>query len=547
MAALPTVGGDDGTWGTILNAFLSISHNSDGTMKVPAVTIFVAASDASANVRAVTSSTYLCDGTADDVQIQAAIDALSTSGGKIVLSEGTFNIAATIWIDEDSVTLQGAGTGDKANGTAGRGTSLKVAAGFTNSTPALGVLHNIYTSALSTATTTTNAIANASVTTVDVGSVAGISVGDVIWLNGLEQVRVTAISTLTLTIQRGYNRTTAQAHSSGVSVTGTRGVYGCLLRDFAVDGASVGTTVDGIRMASHRALIDNVSVQRMTGDGIQIHRGSSAWSMYDTRVRSCISMNNTGSGLQAFQAATDLIVTDNVFASNGVGMTIAGSGSFFANNHLYGNTNNVIDSAGTMSRYIGNKFDDCAQHNVQFTGSASWMILSGNSFTSDAADLAADDTYIALDMASGCWMVNIIGNTFVHKSVSGSGSGLYRYKYFIRSVAATNQNHLIIGNMFDTNNSPKGGTGTASKAYNINDASSSVIKNNKNYLNENSGLSTGTGAQQTIAHGLVGTPNRVYLSNSGSGANPYQSAAADATNIYITAVAAAYVWKAEIV
>ena len=158
--------------------------------------------------------------------------------------------------------------------------------------------------------------------------VAGISVGDVIWLNGLEQVRVTAISTLTLTIQRGYNRTTAQAHSSGVSVTGTRGVYGCLLRDFAVDGASVGTTVDGIRMASHRALIDNVSVQRMTGDGIQIHRGSSAWSMYDTRVRSCISMNNTGSGLQAFQAATDLIVTDNVFASNGVGMTIAGSGSF---------------------------------------------------------------------------------------------------------------------------------------------------------------------------------------------------------------------------
>ena len=83
-------------WGTILNAFLLISHNSDGIMKVPAVTIFVAASDASANVRAVTSSTYLCDGTADDVQIQAAIDALSTSGGKIVLSEGTFNIAATI-------------------------------------------------------------------------------------------------------------------------------------------------------------------------------------------------------------------------------------------------------------------------------------------------------------------------------------------------------------------------------------------------------------------------------------------------------------------
>src|SRR3989344_2316775 len=103
MAQLPTVGGDDGTWGTILNAFLSISHNSDGTMKVPAATIFVAASDASANVRAVTPSAYLCDGTADEVQIQAAIDALTVSdsestpnGGTVQLSDGTFVLSSTV-------------------------------------------------------------------------------------------------------------------------------------------------------------------------------------------------------------------------------------------------------------------------------------------------------------------------------------------------------------------------------------------------------------------------------------------------------------------
>lgn len=38
MARLPQVGGDDGDWGTILNAFLSVSHNSDGTIKSGAVT-----------------------------------------------------------------------------------------------------------------------------------------------------------------------------------------------------------------------------------------------------------------------------------------------------------------------------------------------------------------------------------------------------------------------------------------------------------------------------------------------------------------------------
>lgn len=62
---------------------------------------------------------------------------------------------------------------------------------------------------------------------------------------------------------------------------------------------------------------------------------------------------------------------------------------------------------------------------------------------------------------------------------------------------------------------------------------------------ENSGTSTGTGAQQTIAHGLATTPDRVFLSNEDDGANPYQSASADATNIYITAVdTKKYQWKA---
>ena len=33
MARLPIPGADDGTWGDILNNYLSIEHNSDGTQK----------------------------------------------------------------------------------------------------------------------------------------------------------------------------------------------------------------------------------------------------------------------------------------------------------------------------------------------------------------------------------------------------------------------------------------------------------------------------------------------------------------------------------
>lgn len=33
MARLPSVGGDNGNWGTVLNSFLQQSHNSDGSLK----------------------------------------------------------------------------------------------------------------------------------------------------------------------------------------------------------------------------------------------------------------------------------------------------------------------------------------------------------------------------------------------------------------------------------------------------------------------------------------------------------------------------------
>jgi hypothetical protein len=36
-ARLPTPGGDTGQWGTILNGFLAVSHNSDGTLMASAV------------------------------------------------------------------------------------------------------------------------------------------------------------------------------------------------------------------------------------------------------------------------------------------------------------------------------------------------------------------------------------------------------------------------------------------------------------------------------------------------------------------------------
>lgn len=52
---------------------------------------------------------YICDGTADEVQINAAITALGAGGGKITLCAGAFNIAASIAISSSDVIIEGAG------------------------------------------------------------------------------------------------------------------------------------------------------------------------------------------------------------------------------------------------------------------------------------------------------------------------------------------------------------------------------------------------------------------------------------------------------
>ena len=87
-------------------------------------TVNVAASNASADSRRM--SDYLCDGVADDVQIQAAIDAVAAVGGGTVrLSEGLYTLAAGLTSGE-RISIIGAGIG---RGLTPHGTTLMPAVG----------------------------------------------------------------------------------------------------------------------------------------------------------------------------------------------------------------------------------------------------------------------------------------------------------------------------------------------------------------------------------------------------------------------------------
>lgn len=54
---------------------------------------------------------YLCDGTDDQVEINNAIKALPSTGGKIIVLEGTYNISSDITVNKKDTVLTGCGFG----------------------------------------------------------------------------------------------------------------------------------------------------------------------------------------------------------------------------------------------------------------------------------------------------------------------------------------------------------------------------------------------------------------------------------------------------
>ena len=98
-------------WGNVtgISSNATSSDLGKGYPITRSATYVVAASNALASSKA--QADYVCDGTADNIQIQAAINALPATGGLVQLSEGQFNIAASINVTVDGLRLVGMGSG----------------------------------------------------------------------------------------------------------------------------------------------------------------------------------------------------------------------------------------------------------------------------------------------------------------------------------------------------------------------------------------------------------------------------------------------------
>lgn len=103
MTRLPTIGGDSGNWGTVLNDFLSVAHNSDGTAK-NAMSVF--------NVKDYGAAG---NGTTNDTSaINSTIAAAnSASGGIVFFPTGTYIVSSTLTTPVSNTVITGTGTGSK--------------------------------------------------------------------------------------------------------------------------------------------------------------------------------------------------------------------------------------------------------------------------------------------------------------------------------------------------------------------------------------------------------------------------------------------------
>src|SRR5258708_30944052 len=97
MTRLPRIGGDSSTWGTLLNAYLSVAHNADGSLKNYFFNVMDPAYGA------------VGDGIANDtVALQAPINVAQNANGRtIYLPPGIYLISAPLTSSKHAISLRG--------------------------------------------------------------------------------------------------------------------------------------------------------------------------------------------------------------------------------------------------------------------------------------------------------------------------------------------------------------------------------------------------------------------------------------------------------
>ena len=379
--------------------------------------------------------------------------------------------------------------------------------------------------------------------------------GKIVLLEGTFNFTGVAWNTHILTITKSNVIIEGQGKSTHIKVVGSEGkfiiffngVSNCVIRDVWVDGNDLGGHAIQFTNSSECKVLNCVAGNTW-GDGI-VGTNLSYSSIQGNIVYDCETSahGDCSSGIELEDGCNHINVEDNYVSDCGYGIwTKRHSGSLLTHdisivrNTLY-NSKIVLNSEDTNPieniNVIGNTLLGTTTCKRIDLGKATRCTIRDNVLHSPVS--------IGIASASTASYILIVGNRIYNSG--GTSINSYGDNHFVtnnyvkdpgwKGIAVSGDNTLVSGNRIE-------GAGALAIVLTGEDT---IVTDNFGYITKDSGSSTGTGAQQTIAHGLATTPTKVILWNIEEGANPYQSAVADATNIYITAIINQdYGWEAEV-
>lgn len=339
------------------------------------------------------SGDYQTDGTDDDVQIQAAIDAVGTAGGGVVLiRKGTYVVGTQIDVDSANIHVVGEGMG---------ATILQAKTAFTTATDIV----NITSSNCSIENLTIDGNKSNQTTENHDGVVA--TTGTQIVIKNVEV--------------KNLNRNSGNTY--GISLTANNSfIIGCISHD---------NELVGINCSGQGCSLVGCLAYSNAGIGIDIGGAGSSAS-------SCQSNSNTGTG---FDLGSGVVVSGCSARSNsGIGFLCATTtdtvitGCLAESNLLEG-----VRITGSLNTVVGNRIEDNGQHGIELNLADNCVV--SNNLISVGATLDADNSHSGILLTGTATRNVVVGNRIL--KVTGTND----YAYGIREAASADDYNNISGNI----------------------------------------------------------------------------------------------------
>ena len=394
---------------------------------------------------------YVADGTADEVEINAALTA--AAGGKVYLAQGTYVANATILIPNNT-TLAGAGSGTKVN--------------------------------LVSASSSENLIEN-----LDTATGTGITVRD-LWLDGSSSSGAT---------QRGV-------YLNGVGSASASERDGARLQSILISSFSAhGLVLTG---TTQRVFIEGVTAENNTDHGFyilgsynvlssNISRNNSENGFYlfgagatHNTLKGNTSTGNAIYGIGLVSDSSNNTVTGNTTQSNNYGIyTASSSGNTITGNTVQGNTSGIYSYSGTGTAISGNAIRG-NNSGIVIEGVVSYS-LSGNSINESAISGITVRIFSQNNTLSG--------NTISNSGGASNNNGIYLDRADSNTItgntitdsSATTTNYAI--NIFDSGSDTNYLADNTIGGGSINDAGTGTIYGGQ--------LNAANQLQQTAAAGVL--------------------------------------------